>query len=261
MEVKPDFLASHFSPQHPSQWKALILAPMGVVDTFKRLQYPVQMLAPKVQWGQNDCCQRPFEIFCSQTGNCGASQERRHQICRKLCSIKGVLFNLFPCSKAGWQLYPILDVRQLDEVIKVPCFPMLRTAHVLQAVSKEDSFMGINLKDAYFHVPEAAHHRQFLRFKGQVYHFQVLPFRLLLAPRILMRRIAAALSPLQARGMQIHSYLNDRLICAPAQEQAICNTTAILAHLTQLGLTMNFAKSFLVPSQRIMFIGLPSTQC
>ncbi|KAE8293755.1 hypothetical protein D5F01_LYC06688 [Larimichthys crocea] len=52
---------------------------------------------------------------------------------------------------------------------------MLRTADVLQVVSEGDWFTSIDLKDAYFHVPIAHHHRQFLRFafKGQAYQFRV----------------------------------------------------------------------------------------
>ena len=103
-------------------------------------------------------------------------------------------------------------------------------------------------------MPVAPHHRQFLNFafKGEAYQFCVLP----LAPRIFTRCIAAALSPLQSKGFRILPYLNNWLICSATREQAICDTTSLLNHVTQLGLTVNFAKSCLVPSQRVGFIGV-----
>lgn len=55
--------------------------------------------------------------------------------------------------------------------------------------------------------------------------------------------------------MQILLYLYDWL-CALTQEQAIYNTMAFLAHVTQLRVTVNFVKSSLVFSQRVVFIGV-----
>ena len=82
-------------------------------------------------------------------------------------------------------------------------------------------FTSIDLNDTYFHVPIAPHHTQFLRFAFQGRHFQfrVLPFGLSLSPRVFTRCVAAALSPLQSRGMKILPYLDDWLICAPSWSQ------------------------------------------
>lgn len=163
---------------------------------------------------------------------------------------------LVPKKVGGFR--PILNLRPLNRFIKVLRFHVLRTADVLQVVSEGDWFTSVDLKDAYFHVPVAPHHRQFLRFafKGQAYQFRVLPFGLSLAPRFSTRCIAAALSPLQSKGVRILPYLDDWLICSATREQAIRDTTCLLTHVNQLGLTVNFAKSCLVPSQRIVFIGV-----
>ena len=89
---------------------------------------------------------------------------------------------------------------------------MLRTADVLQAIGKDVWFTKIDLKDAYFHIPIAPHHRQFLRFafKGRAYQFRSFrSFGISLAPQISTRFVAAALPPLQENGMLILSYLDD----------------------------------------------------
>lgn len=60
----------------------------------------------------------------------------------------------------------------------------------------------------------------------------------------------------EANGMHIHPYLDDWLICGPTQERAERDTMALLGHVTRLGLTINHAKYFVIPSQRVLVIGL-----
>ncbi len=59
---------------------------------------------------------------------------------------------------------------------------------------------SVDLKDTYFHIQIALHHRCFLRFafEGTAYQYSVLPFGLALAPHM-----DAALYPLRASGMRI----------------------------------------------------------
>lgn len=142
MEVQPYSLISHFSPQHASQWEALIFDSWVLLTVSKGCSMQCRYWLPKFN-GVRTAVTDPLRSSALRRGNCGASQERCHQIWRKLFSIKGVPFNLFPCSKAGWQLYPILDGQQLDRVIRDPCFLMQHTADILQALSKGNWFMGL----------------------------------------------------------------------------------------------------------------------
>ena len=142
--------------------------------------------------------------------------------------------------------------------LKVLKFRMLRTTNVLQGIRQHDWFMAIDLEDAYFHVPIAPHHRPFLRFafEGRAYQFRVLPFGMSLAPRVFTRFAAAALSTLQGRGMRIFPYLDDWLVCARSRVDALSDLALLIEHVTRLGLTVNYAKSSLTPSQGAVFIGI-----
>ncbi len=75
---------------------------------------------------------------------------------------------------------------------------MLRTSDVLRAIEPQDCIVKVDLKDAYFHVPIAPHHRHFLcfHFEGKTFQFNVLPFGLSLGPRVFMKVVQAALAPL-----------------------------------------------------------------
>ena len=136
-------------------------------------------------------------------------------------------------------------------------FRVLTTRKILAQVRHEDWFMSIDLKDAYFQIQIASHHRRFLRFafEGQAYQYTVLPFGLSLAPRTFTKCMDAALAPLRLRGMRVMNYLDDWLILARSRSELIEHRATLLEHLEKLGLTVNWAKSSLFPSQKISFLG------
>lgn len=170
----------------------------------------------------------------------------------------GFYATYFIIPKKDGGLRPILDLRPLNSHLKVLKFHMLRAVDVLQGIQRGDWFTTIDLKDAYFHVPIAAHHRQFLRFafEGKAYQFRVLPFGISLAPRVFTRCVAAALAPLQARGMRIFPYLDNWLVCSQSREGSLRDVASLISHVTRLGFTINRKKSSLVPSQRAGFLGV-----
>ncbi|MGL5565736.1 MAG: reverse transcriptase domain-containing protein, partial [Plesiomonas sp.] len=90
---------------------------------------------------------------------------------------------------------------------------------ILVHVQPEDYFIAMDLKDAYFHILIAPHHRRFLcfAFGGVAYQFRVLPFGLALAPRMFTMCMNAVLAPLKLSGMRVLNYLDDWLIIAQAR--------------------------------------------
>ncbi len=88
------------------------------------------------------------------------------------------------------------------------------------------------------------------------YQYKVLPFGLSLAPCTFTRCMDAALSPLRQMGIHIVNYLDDWLILAQSQVVLTShNDTLLLSHLDCLGLRVNFAKSILSLSRRVLFLG------
>ncbi len=77
-------------------------------------------------------------------------------------------------------------------------FRMITLKRILSQICPRDWFMSLDLKDAYFHIQVAPHHRRLMRFafKGVAYQHKVLPFGLSLAPRTFTRCMDTALSPL-----------------------------------------------------------------
>lgn len=86
------------------------------------------------------------------------------------------------CKKDG-SFRPILDLRCQNRSLKQLPFRMLHVIDVLHVIVPCMWFTSVYLKDAYFHIPIAPHHRKFLRltFQGRTYQYQVLPYGLLLS--------------------------------------------------------------------------------
>ncbi len=85
--------------------------------------------------------------------------------------------------------------------------------------------------------------------------FMSLDLKVLLHPGTFTRCMDAALSPLRQMGIRILNYLDDWLILAQSQAILTSYKTLLLSHLDCLGLRVNFAKSTLSPSQRVLFLG------
>ncbi|XP_016368535.1 uncharacterized protein LOC107708749, partial [Sinocyclocheilus rhinocerous] len=83
-----------------------------------------------------------------------------------------------------------------------------------------------------------------------------IPFGLALAPRVFSKFVEAALTPLRNGGVRVSSYLDDLLICAPSPWQAESDTYTLVTHLERLGFKINQTKSWLTPSQEIVYLGL-----
>ncbi len=172
-------------------------------------------------------------------------------------SESGFYSRYFLIPKKDGGLRPILDLRCLNHALMRRPFRMITLKQILSQICTGDWFCSLDLKDAYFHIQIAPHHRRFLRFtfEGVAYQYMVLPFGLSLAPRTFTKCMDAALSPLRQMGIRILNYLDDWLILAQSEVELLSHRTLILSHLERLGLRVNFAKSALSPSQRVSFLG------
>ncbi len=164
----------------------------------------------------------------------------------------------FIVPKKRGSLRPILDLRVLNRALHKLPFKMRKRRRIIKCIQPQDWFAAIDLKDAYFHVSILLRHRPFLRFafEGRAWQYRVLPFGLALSPRVFMKVVEGALTPLREVGVRILNYLDDWLILAQSREQLGDPRDLVLRHLSQLGLRVNWEKSKLSPVQRISFLGV-----
>ncbi len=91
-------------------------------------------------------------------------------------SESGFYSRYFLVPKKDDGLRPILDLRRLNHALMRRPFRMITLKQILSQICTEDWFCSLDLKDAYFHIQIAPHHRRFLRFafEGVAYQYTVL---------------------------------------------------------------------------------------
>ncbi len=168
-------------------------------------------------------------------------------LCDSVCSLKCAYLEssfysrYFVVAKRDGGLCSILDLRPINRALCKRPFRMISLEQILA-----------HLKDAYFHIQIAPHHRRFLRFalEGTAYQYPVLLFGLALAPAHFLEVHGRSSShPLRASGMRILNYLDDWLILAQSRDTPGNHIDKLLRHLEFLRLCVNMRKSILAPSQ------------
>ncbi|XP_051740767.1 uncharacterized protein LOC127507586 [Ctenopharyngodon idella] len=170
----------------------------------------------------------------------------------------GFYSRYFIVPKKDGGLRPILDLRMLNRSVQKLKFKMLTLKQITTQIRSEDWFVTIDLKDAYFHVSIHPSHWKFLRFAfgGEAYQYKVLPFGLSLSPRTFTKCVDAALAPLRLQGIRVLNYIDDWLILAQSEQQAVQHRDVVLSQMRRLGLRLNAKKSVLLPAQTSNYLGV-----
>ena len=118
--------------------------------------------------------------------------------------------------------------------------------------------VSLDLKDEYLQVPMHPESRKFLRFMacGKVYQFKVLRFGLSTAPQVFTQVMAPVSAFLHHSGIRLRRYLNDWLIQASSREQVLLALDAVLQLCSSLGIVVNWERSHLVLTQRMVHLGV-----
>ena len=152
---------------------------------------------------------------------------------------------------------PIINLKPLNFFISPQPFRMETLAAILQVLGPGYWGVTLDLKDAYLHVPIHPSSRQWLRFaiQEQAFEFRVLPFGLTSSPRVFTRIVKTIAEFLRPKGFTLFIYLDDFLIVNRCHAVLQRDVRDICALLHRLGFVINWAKSNLVPSQQVQFLG------
>ena len=116
-------------------------------------------------------------------------------------------------TREKWRL--VIDLSVLNKHLSVLTFKMEAAEVIRNAMCKGEWVVSIDLTDAYFHIPIHKKSQHLLRFHvaGQTYQFWALPFGIATAPLEFTRVVKEVKLMLQNRGIRIHQYLADWLLC------------------------------------------------
>lgn len=153
---------------------------------------------------------------------------------------------------------PVVNLKPLNRWIVKRKFKMEGERAARDLIRKSNWMVSIDLKDAYLSVPIHQDHRKYLRFlwKGTTFEFQCLPFGLSSAPRVFTKLIKPVMALLRKQGIRSLIFLDDMLLMAESKEELEKKTQEVLTILRLLGFRINWEKSQLTPSHRIIYLGL-----
>ncbi|XP_078539321.1 uncharacterized protein LOC144824100 [Lissotriton helveticus] len=130
--------------------------------------------------------------------------------------------------------------------------------HLLRDLLQEGDWMvRLDLKDAYLTIPIFAPHRRFLQFQWgqQVYEFASLPFGLSSAPWCFTKVLKPVVERLRTEGIRLIIYLDDMLLLNQCPQKLLVHLQRAVNLLESLGFIVNQAKSDLLPSRKMQFLG------
>ena len=164
---------------------------------------------------------------------------------------------LFLVPKPNRKWRPILDLSQLNLYLKASSFKMETPETIRLSLQTGEWVTSLDFSDAYFHIPINPRSRKYLKFflSNQTFQFTALPFGLATAPLKFTKVVKEVKVMAQARGIQIHQYLDDWLLRAQCQETCLQDTQTLSALCRKLGWVVNMKKSELDPQQIFNFVG------
>ena len=165
---------------------------------------------------------------------------------------------LFLVPKKDGTQRPVVNLKPLNRFIRKQKFKMEGARSIRDVIQEGDWMATLDLKDAYLSVPICESHRRYLRFvwKEQLYEFTCLPFGLCSAPRVFTKLLKPVVSLLRQRGMRCLIYLDDILLMSQAKADLEVLVKEVLFILQNLGFRINWKKSRLLPSQRVVHPGV-----
>ncbi len=151
----------------------------------------------------------------------------------------------------------ILNLKKLNLNMEKIHFKMDTLLSILALVEPGMKMLSVDFSDAYYSLAVAPHHRKYLRFEfeGKLYEFQVVPMGLTSAPRHFTKVLKIPLSHLREKGYTIAGYLDDQLILASNDQEAVEAGTYAAQLFEDLGFTINVEKSVTRPTCVIEHLG------
>ena len=181
------------------------------------------------------------------------------RIIRKIRRAQPLFFSrLFIVPKKDGPNRLIIDLSILNTLMIIPRFRMERISTIASGIVEPMWGLTIDLQDAFYHVPICWQFHRYLAFQvdGQVYVFQYLPFGLSVAPWAFSRITKPIKAHFHLMVIRFHSYLDDFLLLNPFREGLLRDLTYVLSLLDRLGISINFKKSKLEPSQTLEYLGV-----
>ena len=163
-----------------------------------------------------------------------------------------------PKPRSPGKFRPILNLKRFNKCVKKYRFSMETLKSVRDWIRPGAWCVGLDLKDAFPHIPIHPHSSKYLRFVwlNELLQWIALPFGLTCSPRVITKVLKPIIAFLRATwSILISIYIDDMLIQSESPQQAIFHAQLVMLTLMALGWSFNFKKCNLIPSQTVVHLG------
>ena len=163
-----------------------------------------------------------------------------------------------PKLRSPGKFRPILNLKTFNNSVKKYKFKMETLRHVCEWLKPNSFCVGIDLKDAFPHIPINQSFWKYLRFDwlGQLLEWISLPFGLKCSPRVLTKVLKPVIAFLRSTfAILVTIYMDDMLIQAGTPTEVFIKAQQVALVLMCLGWSLNWEKSLFIPSQQFKHLG------
>ena len=153
---------------------------------------------------------------------------------------------------------PILNLKYFNRNVTKYKFSMETLSKVREWIQPGAFCVGLDIKDAFLHIPMHSESKKFLRFNwlGELLEWQVLVFGLTCSPRVITKVIKPILAFLRNTWkILISIYIDDILIQSSSPTKCNLHCQLVITLFMALGWSFKWEKCSLVPSQTFTHLG------
>lgn len=175
------------------------------------------------------------------------------------CGTKVYENYIFTKLKPSGKVRVIFDMKQLNIDIKLPKLNMFKFSQAYQDLIHNSFACKVDLSNAYWHIGVNINYRRFLAFKfnGVTYQWKAMPFGLKTAPYLFCKLMGCFIKHIKVKfNIIIFYYMDDLFIVGPSKVTTELHVNIVIRELNLAGLSVNFEKSVLTPTQIIDFLGV-----
>ena len=238
---------------HLHQWQTLTSdkfiwqSVSGVTIDFDIL--PVQMYKPRpilFRPEEYDILDKQIKLLLHQ----GVIEPTHH-------SSPEFISNVFGRSKKDGSCRLILNLVKFNPFVTYHHLKMDTIETVISLVRHNCYMASLDLSNAYFSVPINVSDRCYLRFEwnDQLFQFTAVPNGLSSGPRIFTKLLKPVYAVLREMGHVISGYIDDSFLMGLSFDTCLSNIQDANNLMESLGFHMNYAKSVMVPTQRLEHLG------
>lgn len=165
--------------------------------------------------------------------------------------------NIFLRPKPNGKFRMILDLTELNKIVKYEHFKMFNLKTALDLIEPGMWMASADLTDAYYSVTIIKSQRKLLRFRlgNDLLEYQVLPNGLSPGPRIFTKLLKPIYAKLGEMGYIGFPYLDDSFVIGTSADECKGAISVLVGTLKKLGFKVNKQKSVLTPTQCLTFLG------